>query len=885
MRKNVLTNTLKKFYDYQKRTEYFIVFMLLTILVSGLYVGIVHNQTLPFAEGWYTYYAQCINRGLIPYKDFEYLYSPIYLYLIAAVTKLFGYKLIILRRLGILFFCGIAISIFLVVSLILEGKKNWIAFIASITSVFYLQSEVVQVFYDYARLMDICAIFCVYFLLKSVKKMMCAKNACKDVFWCGVFCSLFINIKQNMGLIFSAYAFVLLFYVAIYTKLDIKKNIKNLMFFLMPIIFFSLVLYGVLFLNGSLKYYLTATGSGAISAKGGMIAILFGWLTNNAHSFSAVFKQALCMLLIMSLVIYINKKKKWGNQNTDKEKWLGFFFFIISTILLLAITFNEGFAREISSDQYLSPYLVFLIVVPFFILLGIVGIYDMIKGTQYIKEYMLYFTLVGAYFAISFGCGNSGGLAEGQASLGIAFIVTFFLVFLNYKIEKIFRVAFMLTCVCLVIQCADKKMIYTYNWWGMDESSYWESRAVSDLPLLQEIGMSIETKDVYEKICEIVIDNTTSDDTIFCFPQIPIFYSLCDRRDPGTTTKVQWFDVSTDKSVEDDISVIKENPPAAIIIYNTLESAYTAHESSFRKGQMSGTREMREFLYNFVYENGYTFAGRFQANNNTLQIWVKEKKDITSSYPVFSGGTGTIDDPYLIESAEQLLIFSKMVNDGRDFSGEYIRQTKDIDLNNYRWIPIGEFDQGSYFYGTYDGSGHTIKNIHLSSEIRSSNVGFFGQLGGSVYNLGIENGATLRGACVGAIASHSIGGNAKIINCYSNTNISAYRAGGIADNFAGEISNCISLGNLVGTRSANAVSYGMNCNVSNVYISRYTMQSKMNSVDMYNKNIIYCDDEAITSGVVCDELNNYVNIYNSDITNEILLHTWSFTNDKHLTLE
>ena len=48
--------------------------MVLTIAVATFYVALMCNKTMPFAEGWYTYYAQLINeKGLLPYRDFEYL--------------------------------------------------------------------------------------------------------------------------------------------------------------------------------------------------------------------------------------------------------------------------------------------------------------------------------------------------------------------------------------------------------------------------------------------------------------------------------------------------------------------------------------------------------------------------------------------------------------------------------------------------------------------------------------------------------------------------------------------------------------------------------------------------------------------------------------------
>ena len=278
--------------------------------------------------------------------------------------------------------------------------------------------------------------------------------------------------------------------------------------------------------------------------------------------------------------------------------------------------------------------------------------------------------------------------------------------------------------------------------------------------------------------------------------------------DPGTTSKVQWFDVSTDAVVLSDIETIRNNMPKAIVMYNTSEYAYASHERLFRKGNVSATKVMREFLYNFVYENNYTFYGRYVANNNIVQLWILESNNAElPSNEVFSGGEGTYESPYLIENAYQLKTFAQMVNEGRTFEGCYIQQIADIDLAvlDESWTPIGVFGNGCYFYGTYNGNGHIIKNLYTSAD-NIDNSGLFGQLGGSVYNLGIESGI-LNGSCCGGIASHSIGGNAKIVNCYTNISVNAYRAGGIADNFNGQITNCFSVGNLNGVEIANVISY------------------------------------------------------------------------------
>lgn len=158
-------------------------------------------------------------------------------------------------------------------------------------------------------------------------------------------------------------------------------------------------------------------------------------------------------------------------------------------------------------------------------------------------------------------------------------------------------------------------------------------------------------------------------------------------------------------------------------------------------------------------------------------------------------GRGTEDIPYLIQTAEDLRLLSYLVNNGEDFYGTFFKQTANLDLDEENFIPIGEFNSGHYFWGTYDGNGKTIRHLNISGE--GKNSALFGQLGGTVMNLGIESGL-IKGNCIGSIASHAAGKDARIINCYNKATLEATgRAGGVADNFgSGIIINCWNEGNI-----------------------------------------------------------------------------------------
>lgn len=70
---------------------------------------------------------------------------------------------------------------------------------------------------------------------------------------------------------------------------------------------------------------------------------------------------------------------------------------------------------------------------------------------------------------------------------------------------------------------------------------------------------------------------------------------------------------------------------------------------------------------------------------------------------MFSGGTGTKDNPFLIKTVQDLI---NVRNKNIENPKYYYKQVADIDLSGAEWLPIG--GQGKAFCGTYNGGGYTI---------------------------------------------------------------------------------------------------------------------------------------------------------------------------------
>ena len=97
-----------------------------------------------------------------------------------------------------------------------------------------------------------------------------------------------------------------------------------------------------------------------------------------------------------------------------------------------------------------------------------------------------------------------------------------------------------------------------------------------------------------------------------------------------------------------------------------------------------------------------------------------------------TNGTGTKDDPYIITSGAELAYIAQRANSGAGdnpgFRGKYFSLTKDIDLGNHQWTPIG-WSEGAHskgFYGIFDGNNHTIYNLKIVSTVEGQASGFFG---------------------------------------------------------------------------------------------------------------------------------------------------------------
>ncbi|MBP5557532.1 MAG: T9SS type A sorting domain-containing protein [Bacteroidales bacterium] len=247
--------------------------------------------------------------------------------------------------------------------------------------------------------------------------------------------------------------------------------------------------------------------------------------------------------------------------------------------------------------------------------------------------------------------------------------------------------------------------------------------------------------------------------------------------------------------------------------------------------------------------------------------------DWDGSAEIWTQGTGTESNPYLIESAENLAWISEMVNNGvTTYEGVYFKLTTDLNMQNIAWVPIGN-STTNLFCGKFDGDHHFIDNISVTGSYPYA--GLFGITGENVRiaNLGVKseiNSNSSSSGYHGGIIGNISGANTHIENCYNVGNVSSRStlnsfAGGIVGSISvtdARIEKCYNTGTVYDYSSYSSQS-------SSGGIVGYCGSSSLTVVDCYNTGTVYA--HAYSGGIVgyCGSSGSSLNVTNCYNTGDI----------------
>ena len=230
--------------------------------------------------------------------------------------------------------------------------------------------------------------------------------------------------------------------------------------------------------------------------------------------------------------------------------------------------------------------------------------------------------------------------------------------------------------------------------------------------------------------------------------------------------------------------------PDIIVPYDKGSNTYTAIVAP--QSVAAGTA-----FITCTFTNGKTLvykmknATDWQAGGEyTYTVSLAAAKDL--GYTIESNGS------YTVTSADGLMNIAKLVNGGK--TDINITLTADIDLTGKNWTPIGTSFSNKYT-GTFDGGGHTIKGLTVTTNDQF--VGLFGSIGyaGTVKNVMMEDvqiTSNRSSGFAGGVAGYSDG---TIENCSVSGSVSGtvYVGGVVGAQWNGSITGCSSSATVKGT--------------------------------------------------------------------------------------
>ena len=231
--------------------------------------------------------------------------------------------------------------------------------------------------------------------------------------------------------------------------------------------------------------------------------------------------------------------------------------------------------------------------------------------------------------------------------------------------------------------------------------------------------------------------------------------------------------------------------PAEITPYDKGSNTYTAIVAP--QSVAAGTA-----FITCTFTNGKTFvykmknATDWQAGGEyTYTVSLAAAKDL--GYTIESNGS------YTVTSADGLMNIAKLVNGGK--TDINITLDTDIDLTGKDWTPIGT-DYDNSYKGTFDGGGHTITGLAVTTN--DEHAGLFGYLNraGTVKNVVMEGvqitSNQIDGGSIGGVVGSSWG---TIENCSVSGSVSGtvYVGGVVGVQIGGSITGCSSSATVKGT--------------------------------------------------------------------------------------
>jgi len=686
--KNILTNRNSIYNSIVKNPNNKIYFYAIITIISVLvYHSYFVLQGVPAQTGWWQYYGWRLTQGDVLYNDVYCYLPPYFPWLMGFLYSIFQNKLILYMVLGMIIRI---LTILILYFLLVRITKPHFAFIGIFTGECVNASFFTDQAFDYNPIMVFIIFLCAYLLVllyesnKQKQKLifllligicsgtlfMMKQNIGLAIpFACvvSIFFIAYLKEKKYLNYLllfalgniisilpgyiyllytnsFSAYLESIIGAVtAKGSSSSMLNNYLTLMYNRYDIIIAISLSILVLILTQYTKLHeLEYASKSAIHTYIAVAVILsYSFAARFSSSINTFFDSlksnpvltryllaGLFLVIVLPLWynILINKVSKKQNLILHSVLILGFIFAIIFWGSFVPFSFHDFIYQNLNVYN-VKRYFIYICFY-FAIIYWFYYLYNLIikKRNNGNVSVFIFYTIIMAMF----GASIASAIVEEVFALSIWALLTVFLLnlrlILPYKIKNYIITVFSIMVCCL---CLSQKFCVPYYWHGWqdypiknDEYNY----SKSTLSALEGFSFPDFVAEDYNTAAKLILENTTEDDEVFQFANIPLFNILTERKISGYMP-IHYFDVCPDDIAKEDAKNLYNDLPKMVVWDEMGENSWYVNEYVFRGGARSGQRDFQDFYQKVIkkkYKLLYSFSNNTEVGNEVgkIEIWL-----------------------------------------------------------------------------------------------------------------------------------------------------------------------------------------------------------------------------------------------------------------------
>lgn len=571
---------------------------LAVVIVVGLNLAFLlsfWNRFLgPGVSGMFLEFASRLLSGKVPYRDFYVVVTPFYIFKTAAIVKLFGPGLVVLRLVDIGYRCALGAILVIWLSKVVRIPYALLGALAAVAVFSTDPADPLTSYHLEATFWALAGAFLLSYVkwersdtLRNISLLFCS----------GACCSVCFFTKQTEG---GGITLALLIVIAGLSMRDLglRSALLRLLAFCAGWILPAAALLGWLASNGALRPFAIAIFEDGPSAKGSPGHILtrifidgFGFWPGNAI-------YLLFAICTMCLVVRVVRQRSTDLPSAAPAR-SQLAVIAVAGVAALIAGYLEGASVPISANvaYRLEIWSIFF---GFFGVFSLAAYYALILTQRGMTETERQrWLLVMAAFWISYTMSWSWVAWGPMAFPSLGIVIALMLDDLHSRpSSSALRYSFAAAAVLLLSVSEAGRVACPFSWDSWTDSPIRSATAQSRQPMLRGIYMSPEMAAFVDRLTDLIHDNSRATDSVFIYSYQPLWYVLADRW-PPTYAQVHFFDVAPDDLCRRDAERLVKERPAVIVDF--VGDSELGNEKAFRAGQRSGQRDLQDRMYQLIH--------------------------------------------------------------------------------------------------------------------------------------------------------------------------------------------------------------------------------------------------------------------------------------------